>query len=74
MSLINGLNKMSKSDPSDYSRINLTDQTDDIRKKILKAKTDSLPFPINEDDLRRIALIHGLIQSPSNKSNINTIN
>ena len=61
MSLKNGLNKMSKSDPSDYSRINLTDQTDDIRKKILKAKTDSLPFPINEDDLGKRPEVKNLV-------------
>ena len=61
MSLKNGLNKMSKSDPSDYSRINLTDQTDDIRKKILKAKTDSLPFPINEDDLSKRPEVKNLV-------------
>ena len=61
MSLKNGLNKMSKSDPSDYSRINLMDQTDDIRKKILKAKTDSSPFPTNEDDLSKRPEVKNLV-------------
>ena len=39
--------KMSKSDPSDQSRINLTDSEDQIIKKIQRARTDSLPFPEN---------------------------
>lgn len=43
MSLQDGSNKMSKSDESDLSRINLTDSADLIAKKIKKAKTDSLP-------------------------------
>ena len=45
MSLRDGTRKMSKSDPSDYSRINLTDGPDDIAKKIRKAKTDLLALP-----------------------------
>jgi len=45
MSLRDGQNKMSKSDISDYSRLNLTDNADDISKKIRKAKTDPLPLP-----------------------------
>ena len=45
MSLKDGLKKMSKSEPSDLSRINLTDNKDDIINKIKKAKTDSLPMP-----------------------------
>lgn len=43
MSLQDGSKKMSKSDESDLSRINLSDSVDDIAKKIKKAKTDSLP-------------------------------
>lgn len=42
MSLRDGRKKMSKSDPSDYSRIMLDDTADTIRKKIKKAKTDGL--------------------------------
>lgn len=42
MSLKDGLKKMSKSDPSDLSRINLTDSADEIYKKIRKAKTDDI--------------------------------
>ena len=43
MSLRDGRNKMSKSDASDMSRVNLTDDADTIRKKIRKARTDSEP-------------------------------
>jgi tryptophanyl-tRNA synthetase len=45
MSLKDGMKKMSKSDPSDLSRINLTDKKDEILNKIKKAKTDPLPLP-----------------------------
>jgi len=49
MSLRDGRNKMSKSDASDYSRINLTDGPDTIAQKIRKAKTDPHPLPGPED-------------------------
>lgn len=45
MSLRDGTKKMSKSDPSDLSRINLTDDADTIAKKVQKAKTDMEPLP-----------------------------
>ena len=45
MSLKDGIKKMSKSDPSDLSRINLTDDKNQIINKIKKAKTDPLPLP-----------------------------
>ena len=45
MSLRDGAKKMSKSDPSDLSRVNLTDDADTIAKKIRKAKTDPEPLP-----------------------------
>jgi tryptophanyl-tRNA synthetase len=45
MSLRDGSAKMSKSDPSDMSRINLTDSDDQISQKIRKAKTDPEPLP-----------------------------
>ncbi|HVO15457.1 MAG TPA: tryptophan--tRNA ligase [Alphaproteobacteria bacterium] len=45
MSLRDGTKKMSKSDPSDFSRINLTDDADLIAQKIRKAKTDPAPLP-----------------------------
>jgi tryptophanyl-tRNA synthetase len=52
MSLKDGLKKMSKSDPSDLSRINLTDNKDQIINKIKKAKTDSFPIPNEEKKLK----------------------
>lgn len=45
MSLRDGSSKMSKSDPSDMSRINLTDDDDTIAQKVRKAKTDAEPLP-----------------------------
>ncbi|MCE9521043.1 MAG: tryptophan--tRNA ligase [Alphaproteobacteria bacterium] len=51
MSLRDGTAKMSKSDASDYSRINLTDDADSIVQKLRKAKTDTLPLPETEKDL-----------------------
>jgi len=45
MSLRDGTRKMSKSDPSDASRINMTDDADTIAKKIRRAKTDPEPLP-----------------------------
>ncbi|MHA7828856.1 MAG: tryptophan--tRNA ligase [Roseovarius sp.] len=51
MSLRDGTKKMSKSDPSDMSRINLTDDADTIAKKIRKAKTDPEPLPNDADGL-----------------------
>lgn len=53
MSLRDGTKKMSKSDPSDYSRINLTDDADAITQKIRKAKTDPLPMPETEADAEK---------------------
>jgi tryptophanyl-tRNA synthetase len=52
MSLRDGTAKMSKSDPSDNSRINLTDDADTIANKIKRAKTDPLPLPETEADLK----------------------
>lgn len=52
MSLRDGSKKMSKSDPSDLSRINLTDDADEIAKKIRKAKTDPAPLPDNLESLK----------------------
>lgn len=51
MSLRDGTKKMSKSDPSDLSRINLTDDADAISKKIRKAKTDPEPLPETAEGL-----------------------
>ena len=52
MSLRDGTKKMSKSDPSDYSRINLTDDADGIAQKVRKAKTDPEPLPSEEAGLK----------------------
>ena len=49
MSLRDGNSKMSKSDPSDMSRIHLTDSDDEIAQKIRKAKTDPDPLPDNAE-------------------------
>ena len=51
MSLKDGSKKMSKSDPSDLSRINLTDTKDEIINKIKKAKTDSFSIPNEKQKL-----------------------
>lgn len=51
MSLRDGKAKMSKSDASDYSRINLTDDADTIALKFKKAKTDPMPLPATEAEL-----------------------
>ncbi len=52
MSLRDGTKKMSKSDPSDQSRINLTDTPDQIAQKIRKAKTDPEPLPESLEGLK----------------------
>jgi len=61
MSLRDGTKKMSKSDSSDFSRINLKDSSDEISKKIQKAKTDSFDFPKNEIELEERPEIRNLI-------------
>ncbi len=53
MSLKDGLKKMSKSEVSDLSRINLTDDKDQIINKIKKAKTDTLPLPSTFEELEK---------------------
>jgi len=53
MSLRDGTKKMSKSDESEYSRIDLKDSADNIVKKIKKAKSDSSPIPDNISDLEK---------------------
>ena len=53
MSLKDGLKKMSKSEISDLSRINLTDDKDEIINKIKKAKTDPLPMPSSPEELEQ---------------------
>ncbi|PWC54177.1 tryptophan--tRNA ligase [Azospirillum sp. TSO22-1] len=53
MSLRDGTKKMSKSDESEYSRINMTDDADTIAQKIRKAKTDPEPLPDTLEDLEK---------------------
>ena len=61
MSLRDGTKKMSKSDPSDYSRINLTDDADTIAQKVRKAKTDPEPLPSEEKGLEKRAEADNLV-------------
>jgi tryptophanyl-tRNA synthetase len=61
MSLRDGTKKMSKSDVSDYSRINLTDSADAIAQKIRKAKTDPAPLPSEEAGLAARAEADNLV-------------
>jgi tryptophanyl-tRNA synthetase len=61
MSLRDGSAKMSKSDPSDMSRINLTDSDDLITQKIRKAKTDPDPLPDNPEGLEGRAEAKNLV-------------
>ena len=61
MSLRDGKTKMSKSDPSDYSRLNLTDEADAIAQKIRKARTDPEPLPDNLQALEGRAEAQNLV-------------
>ena len=61
MSLKDGTKKMSKSELSDLSRINMTDDTDQIMNKIKKAKTDPLPMPSNKEELENRPEANNLI-------------
>ncbi len=77
MSLKDGNKKMSKSDPSELSRINLNDSRDQIFNKIKKAKTDTKPIPENENELDsrpEAKNLLGIYSSLSEQSLINTIN
>ena len=77
MSLKNGKNKMSKSDPSDLSRINLTDNKDQIVNKIKKAKTDNDTLPSDEKNLSKrpeVENLLGIYSSLSDQSLENSIN
>src|SRR5262245_16910757 len=61
MSLRDGAKKMSKSDPSDMSRINMTDDADAIMQKIKKATTDPLPVPESKEGLAGRAEVENLV-------------
>tara|TARA_Y100001970_G_scaffold180802_1_gene220107 strand:+ start:1775 stop:2776 length:1002 start_codon:yes stop_codon:yes gene_type:complete len=76
MSLKDGTKKMSKSDPSDLSRINLTDSKDEIKNKIKKAKTDKDPLPIDDTNLNQrpeVENLLGIYSSLNNQSLKNSI-
>ncbi len=77
MSLKDGTKKMSKSDPSDFSRINLNDSKDDIINKIKKAKTDTHTLPDNEKELKdrpEAENLLGIYSSLNNQNLTDTIN
>ena len=69
MSLRDGTKKMSKSDPSDASRINLTDTKEEISNKIKKAKTDPNPLPETVDELKKRPEAFNLLNIYSSLSN-----
>jgi tryptophanyl-tRNA synthetase len=70
MSLKDGTKKMSKSELSDLSRINLTDDKDLIINKIKKAKTDPLPLPSNVQELNKRPEAKNLLEIYSSLSDI----
>ena len=61
MSLRNGLEKMSKSEESDYSRISLMDNEESIRKKIKKAKTADILMPDTEKEINELPEVNNLL-------------
>jgi tryptophanyl-tRNA synthetase len=74
MSLKDGTKKMSKSELSDLSRINLTDEKDEIINKIKKAKTDTLQLPSTVDELNNRPEAKNLIGIYSSLSGLNLEN
>jgi tryptophanyl-tRNA synthetase len=74
MSLRDGTKKMSKSEESDYSRINLKDSADEINKKVKKAKSDSEPIPDNVKSLEAKPEALNLLTIYSELSKINLEN
>ena len=73
MSLRDGNKKMSKSEESDYSRINLKDNKDLIDQKIRKAKTDNEAVPAEEKDLKNRPEASNLISIYASINNIKVI-
>ena len=69
MSLKDGTKKMSKSDPSDLSRINLTDKKDEIINKIKRAKTDNSPLPFDDKKLNERPEVENLLGIYSSLNN-----
>ena len=77
MSLKDGTKKMSKSDPSELSRIYLNDNKDEIFNKIKKAKTDTEPLPDSEEELSNrpeAENLLGMYASLNDQSLLSTIN
>ena len=77
MSLKDGTKKMSKSDPSDLSRINLTDTKEEILNKIKKAKTDTMPIPNEISELKKrpeVENLLGIYSSLNSQTTEKTIN
>ena len=72
MSLRDGLKKMSKSDPSDYSRIMLSDDEGEIIQKIRKAKTDPYPLPLNIEEARKRPEALNLLTIYASLNNVST--
>ena len=71
MSLKDGKKKMSKSEPSDLSRINLTDDKDKIINKIKKAKTDAMSMPSESKELKNRPEVENLLEIYSSLKNQN---
>ena len=77
MSLKDGTKKMSKSDPSDLSRINMTDTKDQIVNKIKKAKTDPDLLPTTDKDFQKrpeLENLLGIYSSMKNQTLLESIN
>jgi tryptophanyl-tRNA synthetase len=77
MSLRDGSKKMSKSDASDYSRINLSDDADTIAQKVRKAKTDPDPLPHEEKGLEtrpEAENLVGIFAALANKTKADVLN
>ena len=77
MSLKDGTKKMSKSDPSELSRINLSDDKDEIVNKIKKAKTDNYTMPVKLEELdkrREVENLLGIYASLNDQSLESLIN
>ena len=70
MSLKDGEKKMSKSDPSEYSRISLLDESDEIIKKIKKAKTANTVMPENPKEILKLSEVNNLLNIYSGFSGI----
>jgi tryptophanyl-tRNA synthetase len=69
MSLRDGTSKMSKSDISDYSRINLKDDKDTIVKKIKKSKTADIPMPSSQEKVTEMPEVNNLLNIFSGVTN-----